>query len=674
MKKYYLLATALAAMVSCTSDDYVGDNNLQEANGQAAISFNMNTPAVTRARTGSDAAGDLSNQFIVWGEKNETAENKATAAGTTETARSGDLVFPNYQVNWVALPHSTTSNSDGWEYVGYTHTSNYQSHITPNKTVDQTIKYWDMAATSYVFTAVSAKPDDITDGKVSITKTTSDATSVYNKGYSVAVTDAADLTKLYFSDRVDMAPGTNPVTLTFRNSISQVRVGMYETVPGYDVKVTKFYYAASHAGSTPAFSDMTSVNTANFVADVPNVSPASGKTSVAGTFAVKYFPQSTENDDAGITNHPTVTFTPTTPATDSKITLSLGNGVYNTKLNETSATPTYDNSGDFTTVFPQENNSTNLKLKIDYQLYNTTTGETINLTAKTAEIPAQYLQWKPNYKYTYIFKITDNDLTPITFDAAVIQAEDGNVEYITTVTEPSITTYAKASNVITDDEYLSGSNIYVTVMEGSTVKTLTVDDNAKLYTASAQTGYVAGITEASVANALAHGTQDPTGTWTVTDAGGKTLTVTTAAGLSAFTEIAATDSPTGETLTINGAKFSVDEPTFNPVADGASVKKDEVYYTANDGSTKETVAADGTAAADQYWTKTSAAGYYVFEYKKPAVQATGTYVAGTKYYTDNTCATEVDTTSFEAGVTDVSSYFLAPATKYYKVIKVVDKY
>ena len=31
MKKYYLLATALAAMVSCTSDDYVGDNNLQEA-------------------------------------------------------------------------------------------------------------------------------------------------------------------------------------------------------------------------------------------------------------------------------------------------------------------------------------------------------------------------------------------------------------------------------------------------------------------------------------------------------------------------------------------------------------------------------------------------------------------------------------------------------------------
>lgn len=43
------------------------------------------------------------------------------------------------------------------------------------------------------------------------------------------------------------------------------------------------------------------------------------------------------------------------------------------------------------------------------------------------------------------------------------------------------------------------------------------------------------------------------------------------------------------------------------------------------------------------------------------VAATGTYVSGTTYYTDNTGATEVDTTGFEDGVTDVSSYFVAQA-------------
>lgn len=633
MKKYYLLATALAALVSCSENEFIGDNNLGEANGQAPISFDLNTPAVTRAG-GATAATALSKQFIVWGEKNETDANKATDAGTASTGRSSHLVFPNYQVNWVDHAHSTTSNSDGWEYVGYTHsnttsTDDYQTNITPSKDAAQTIKYWDMAASNYIFTAVSAKPTDIGTGLVKITKTTSDATSVYNKGYSVVVTDMADLSKLYFSDRVDMAPGTNPVTLNFRNSISQVRVGMYETVPGYDVKVTKFYYATAHATSTPAFSDMTSENTTNFVADVPNVSPASGKTSVAGTFTVKYYDNSSANETAGITNHPTVSFTPTTPVTDSKITLSLGTGVYNTKLNETSATPTYDNSGNFTTVFPQEDNSTNLKLKIDYQLSNTTTGETIDLTAKTAEVPAQYLQWKPNYKYTYIFKISDNDLTPITFDAVQIEAENGNVEYITTVTEPSITTYANASAVITDNEYKEGADIYVAVMEGSANPALIItgdDTNAKLYTAkltytgSAEAGSepsaLQGITEQSVKNVLATATPAE-GVYSQTDANDWKLSVTTNAGLTAITSIPAAASPTGSNLTINGAKFtpsSLTEDTYYVIeyssvytlASG-TIAENEKYYTISSGSYTEQTAGSGGVTADgtQYIKNTS---------------------------------------------------------------------
>lgn len=40
------------------------------------------------------------------------------------------------------------------------------------------------------------------------------------------------------------------------------------------------------------------------------------------------------------------------------------------------------------------------------------------------------------------------------------------------------------------------------------------------------------------------------------------------------------------------------------------------------------------------------------------VQATGTYVAGTIYYTDSTGTTTVDTTGFTEGITDVSSYYV----------------
>ena len=40
------------------------------------------------------------------------------------------------------------------------------------------------------------------------------------------------------------------------------------------------------------------------------------------------------------------------------------------------------------------------------------------------------------------------------------------------------------------------------------------------------------------------------------------------------------------------------------------------------------------------------------------VQATGTYVTGTTYYTDSIGATEVDVSDFVDGVTDVSSYYV----------------
>lgn len=44
------------------------------------------------------------------------------------------------------------------------------------------------------------------------------------------------------------------------------------------------------------------------------------------------------------------------------------------------------------------------------------------------------------------------------------------------------------------------------------------------------------------------------------------------------------------------------------------------------------------------------------------VQATGTYVDGTTYYTDSSGTTEVDTSTFIDGVTDVSSYYVSQET------------
>ena len=653
MKKkiLYLAAVVSVALTSCMNDEFVGDNSpttSQETPG--AISFAFDVPQATRA-DGAAAATKLNNQFIVWGEKNETAAAPA----------AGNFVFPDYKVTYGAnTAYTTTSNTKDWEYVGLSWTSAEAANITEATTAVttniQTIKYWDYAASSYTFTAVSAKPADISDGKVKINKLTS-GTTVYDKGYEVTVTDMADLTSLYFADRVkigDVAAdktgkdrtATNKyggnVKFTFRNGLSQVRVGMYETILGYDVKVTKFYYDADATtdAAKPAFSEMTDESTTNFVANVPSISPdvANSKTSVAGTFTVKYYPQSTENDAAGITNHPTISFTPTN-ATDSKQYITLGDQIAAaTKLGETSTAATYDKADsdgdgvkDFTTFFPQESNNKNLKLKIDYQLKNTVTGETINITGKTAEVPAQYLQWKPNFKYTYLFKITDDDLYPITFDAVTIEAEDGNVEYITTVSEPSITTYAKASAVTVNGEYKAGELIYAVVEDGSSLATLSAS-NMKLYTVTTTDDVNFPITEASVAEAIAE--------FPIMTAAEQTAAKIkfTASSFSYGKTVVAEDGSTVEMDASNNvvASFTgaaITTPSAAPQYYAIEYIKNEATYGNDGGKTYADAAAFAAAgtlykeatcenvADDTYYSSNTGATYY----KKTHVTAVGTY-------------------------------------------------
>ena len=623
MKKFIYFAAALVGLASCTNDDFVGGQDLRVDNENAAISFGFDVPQATRAE-GAAAATKLNNQFIVWGEKNESAGAEATVA-------SGNRVFPDYKVVYGAnTAYTTTSNTKDWEYVGEkwdaTDAANVKIGGTAVTTDDQTIKYWDYAATSYTFTAVSAKPSDITDGKVIVNKLTS-GTTVYDKGYEVDVTADADLNSLYFADRGNIAQSNDKdrtatnqyggnVTFTFRNGQSQVRVGMYETIPGYDVKVTSFYYVDAAA---PTFTTMTTGSTTNFVANVPNTA-----TGVAGKFTVKYF----DNTVASIENHPTITFAPTT-ASDTKTYITLGDQITAaTKLQETSATPTFDKAaGAYTTFFPQESNDKNLKLKVDYQLKNTLTGETINITGKTAEIPAQYLQWKPNYKYTYLFKINDNDLYPITFDAVVIEAENGEVEYITTVSEPSITTYAKGSKVTVNNEYDAGEKVYAVVEDGSSLATLSAT-NMKLYEVTTTDATNFPITEASVAEAIAE------------------YPIMTAA------------EQANAKITFTASSFNYGKTVI--AEDGSTVEMDATNNVVADFTT-----AAGKTYAIQY-IKTEAT--YGNDGGKTYADATEFAAAGT-LYTDAACTTEA--TSWTDGTTYYKkTHVTAVGTYAYKIVKV----
>lgn len=524
MNKYFLYAASVLALASCSSDDFLGESS---GNGQNAansvINFGGGTTKTTRATSESNYNLDKlkANGFWVYGTKHTEAEDK--------TNTKDQVVYTNYLLTY--SENSTQSNTRGWEYVGVNNTP-YRKHVTPNVEQDQTIKYWDYSAVAYTFYAATAKPEDVEDGKVTIKKIeTDEAGSVYTKGYEVTLKDGADWDQLYFSDRKVIEKSTDAdhakenayggyVNFTFRNALTKVRVAMYEIVPGYKVTIDKFYY--TKAGE----STQTTVATDRFTADANNTPLATSEAGV--TYKVVYY----SKDEAGgqLENQPKML--PNESGAGAKKNIfeigdretligSADDTKAGTELSTIITTPTYDTKdGKYTLFMPQADNDMTLNLKVDYTLTSLDgSNEKIHVKGATATIPAKYLCWRPNYAYTYIFKISDNTngstggdgdpagLYPITFDASVVVTENGNAEFISAMGKSTITTFAVDKNgkyQHGNADYKEGSTLYATVV-GNDKATVTLDaTNTKLYKVDNSIVNDASLSESLVANWIAN--------------------------------------------------------------------------------------------------------------------------------------------------------------------------
>lgn len=494
MNKYLIIAASALALAGCSSDDFLGDGS---GNGQnsAAIQFGGGTTKTHRATSNSvyKIENLTANGFWVYGTKHSAAEDK--------TATYDQAVYTNYYLNYTKnSANNTQSNTAGWEYVGVDN-KKYRNNVTPKVDADQTIKYWDYSAKAYTFYAATAKPSDVQEGKVTINKITADeAGSVYTKGYEVTLKNGASWDELYFADRKVISKSTDAehgkhdvyggeVNFTFRNALTKVRVAMYETVPGYSVTIDKFYYTKK--GETTQTTEATD----KFTADASNTPLVTSKEGV--TYKVVYY--SDTDADGQLVNQPRMLPNKTGDGA-TKTVLELGDGTNlkaDTKLSEFINTPTYDTKdGKYTLFMPQADNNTTLNLKVDYTLTSLDgSDEKIQVTGATATIPAKYLCWRPNYAYTYIFKISDNTngstggtgdpagLYPITFDASVVETETGNVEYNSAMGTATITTFAVKGNLYQHDkaDYENGSDLYATVVDKDK-NTVTLDaTNTKVY-------------------------------------------------------------------------------------------------------------------------------------------------------------------------------------------------
>ena len=517
MKKNLLIIAAIASatLVSCSSEEFGGEEIVSIPTEEVPISFGSYFKAMTRADiTGADAAELLGKGFVVSGYKGN------------QTGTVGSIVFDNYKVEWEANTANTTeSNSSNWEYVS----KGLIKHAEDHGITSQKIKYWDYSANQYDFIAWSTgKKNAIYEGTPAqgevLVSAITPATGVgANATQAYTFTGKAeDLRECYIADLVTVKKGNStykdPVTLKFRQLGTKVRIGIYETVPGYSVKDVKFYTTGDV---------LTDVS--NQIVTDATIFSAGADIYTEGTYTVT-FPTVDSNDADNNQAH--VRFSAlqgvaqTTTVDWGTLNYTIAEEGEKTPgkvfLGRSSSTATFAGNADdnYYVVYLPNESGVNLNLRVDFTLESIDgSGETIEVKNAKAQIPSIYTQWKPGFAYTYLFKISDKTngrtglydptqsddatinsdpagLYPITFDAVVVNAEeDMTQETITTVMTPSITTYQQNSTVVNKNEYTAGNNkIFVTVNEGDAIVDLA--GKAALYTITE------GTTEAEVVDAL----------------------------------------------------------------------------------------------------------------------------------------------------------------------------
>ena len=476
MNKYFLYAASVLALASCSSDDFLGENSGNGQNSSSAINFSGDAGKITRATSNTgDYVKMLDGQFKIYGVKKMSETQFVT-------------VFKDYSV-WNAAANTTTSNTDGWEYVGAKGDTNLGTgNISLDK--DQTIKFWDYSASEYRFVAgspISAFTYDVPVTNES--KEIKTATITGLAGHIKTNESGTSLTTypVYIADPkiVQKADYNNTVEFSFKRQQAMVRVGFYETIPGYSITEIHFYEYGTDGTTLKASTGnnviLTSGTKNYFV----------GGSNVKGTITYNW---------TGTTPSYTYTYDDTN--------LTKSQNWYAGKFEPHNALATVstaavadlygkDNdmstNGYFTVIpTPSATTAAPILIKCDYTLTSDDySGETIKVTGATAAIPAAFSKWEANTRYTYLFKISQNTngttgnpedpagLYPITFDAVVTEMTDKTQGTTTTVATPSITTYQEGSVTNEGIEYKPNKEIKVTVTDAKgNVQALTAGGSA----------------------------------------------------------------------------------------------------------------------------------------------------------------------------------------------------
>lgn len=327
--------------------------HLIEPAAKTAIAFSADLQE-QQAIVRSEPLETYATNFNVWGYKNMTEDAGVYDADDTKMQK----VFPCYIVSWAENTAGTTnSNTHDWEYVGIG---------------SQTTKFWDWSAKAYRFFAVTnyngnlpLDPSDYNENEVYGAEGTYGASDEYDAYEVTMAVDAIDVSAAPYYSRLWFSTGElptyadkqfgQPVTLEFVKPFARVRF--------------RFTYFYPREGIT--------LTGKSFKPDDDSEIACKGTVTISyplnGTATSESMATATPD---GVNPEALAAFTEDwDPEDDSKVYTDTDQGWY--------------------TVLP------------NIAQGNYTLNVNINGAARTAMVPAQYMQWQPGYQYTYIFRITE---------------------------------------------------------------------------------------------------------------------------------------------------------------------------------------------------------------------------------------------------------------------------
>ena len=489
-KYFFFAALAVGALASCSSDEFVGESNSPGTQSNDALAIDFGGGAQNITRSSSDDITKLSGNFMV--------------AATKTVGSSNQKVIDNYKV-WNKANGATdnTTNRYGWEYVG----NNGDEHLGEGDIAlvkNQSIKYWDLSASAYHY--VAGSPTKAFTFKFNSSNVITGATITGIRAHVAAnpKTDAngdpidGDVTPIgavYVADPIILDPNANhptsgknyenAVNFSFTGQQALVRVGIYETIPGYKVTSIDFYpYDKNNttwSTTTAPYHNviLNSLSTADYF--------LGGTLNATLTYNWEASPNPTYSFAYNGATHASNSWYGGSFYLSSEKPMLTTSSAAKADMDRFFGTDKEMQESGYFPVMPTATGATNspLVLKCDFTLTSEdNSGETIEVKGATAAIPANFSQWEINHAYTYLFKISDKTageqgvLYPIQFDAMIVDGKNNRDGFITTVSVPSITSYQFASPYTTLDgtdhvsevgiKYVTNTPIYVTVQDNAT--------------------------------------------------------------------------------------------------------------------------------------------------------------------------------------------------------------